>query len=235
LWTLLQEPTNGDSAMTSQRTNSPSDGRTKKTTRRRLITGGAAAAAATAATVARPDSAAATNGDPLVLGQDNLSTDTTRLTCDGQGGDQWALSVHANRCSTAISAIADSTSWACVAASGGLVGLHGIGDETGVVGASSGSGIGVLAHGGEGPALQVLGRAEFSRAGVATIAAGSATAFVTTAGPLAPTTLVLAVLQDDRPGRWVASAAGYPPTTSLRITLNEPVDVATRVGWFVVN
>jgi hypothetical protein len=105
---------------------------------------------------------------------------------------------------------------------------------TGVLGTSDG-GVGVLAveGTGAGAALQVSGRAAFSSSGVATIAAGASQ--ITIAATLGADSLVLAILQQDRPGIHVRSAAPDVAAQAITVRLNQAVGQTTRVGWFVVN
>lgn len=141
----------------------------------------------------------------------------------------------------------------------GVLGIGGSGGAAGVQGSGSGTGAGVAGRGGngggpgvhgsatssagvgvladnpfEGTALEINGRAVFSRSGTASIAAGSSS--VTVPGmALSAASLVLATLQQDRVGIYVRSAVPDPAARSFTVHLNESVTVRTTVAWFVVN
>jgi hypothetical protein len=103
----------------------------------------------------------------------------------------------------------------------------------GVLGQSY-TGPGVVAKGSTGPGLRVEGRAEFSLSGGAIVRALASS--VTVYGlRLSRTSLVIATLQEDRPGVWVVSAVLARDLDGFTIRLNIPVLAETRVGWFVVN
>ncbi len=121
---------------------------------------------------------------------------------------------------------------------GNGVGGYGSGTGAGVAGygggTDGGTGPGVLAQAVNGNALQVSGIAAFSRSGLLTIAAGSLSGTVTGVG-LSAASLVLATMQQDRPGVWVRSAVPNVAGNSFTISLSKAVTVATDVAWFVVN
>jgi hypothetical protein len=119
----------------------------------------------------------------------------------------------------------------------GVIGVVGTGG-TGVVGlgsygvdgyATDAAGIGVLAEGVSGArALRVAGRAEFTRSGRTTIAAGKSSRKVTLAG-CTTSTLVFAVLGASRSGRWVRAVV--PASGSFTIYLNTSVGSNTPIVW----
>ncbi len=108
----------------------------------------------------------------------------------------------------------------------------------GVFGAASGTrgGVGVYATAPspDSAALQVNGRAVFSSSGRLTIPAG-ATSATQTGLVLGPASLVLAVLQEDRPGVAVRAAVADTATGSITIHLTQAPPADTGVGWFVAN
>jgi hypothetical protein len=119
----------------------------------------------------------------------------------------------------------------------GFVGVRGEGD-IGVV-AAGGFGLGtagLLAWGGDGSgadvAIDVRGRARFSRAKRSTIGAGRSSLKVNLTG-VTSASLVLAVLHSNRSGRYVRAVV--PTTGSFTIYLNTAVTSATYVAWFVIN
>jgi len=97
-------------------------------------------------------------------------------------------------------------------------------------------GIGVYATATTGTALQVSGKASFSRSGRATIASGHSYVDVTVAGGLAGTPLCFANLQTFRSGISVAAVRpNYPSAGKLRIYLSKAVTASTYVAWIVTN
>jgi hypothetical protein len=122
---------------------------------------------------------------------------------------------------------------------------------TGTLGDSA-NGVGVWANSANGTALNVTGTsqftdtaqflgtaqftstAQFSNSGVLTIAAGQASA-TQAAVSLTKASLVLATIQQDRPGIWVRSAVPNVAKNSLTVHLSKPAAARTRVAWFVVN
>ena len=98
----------------------------------------------------------------------------------------------------------------------------------------SASGPGVQARSTTGPALKVLGRAQFSLSGVAVVQAGRATVTVNNVS-LSNGSLVLALIQGNVSGTWVRSVVLDLVGDKFTIRLNKVVPSATFVGWFAVN
>jgi hypothetical protein len=129
----------------------------------------------------------------------------------------------------------------------GVVGVSGNGSAVGVSGtATTASGTGVRAIGDlfpGGVALAVLGRAQFSNAGVATVAGTTATPLSSvkvTGVTLTASSFVLAMPQTHAAGVWVVSVVPHPNTTdpaksSLTIYLNKAVTATITIGWFAIN
>lgn len=112
----------------------------------------------------------------------------------------------------------------------GSVGVLGFA-PVGVVGETDTSGgIGVVAANdvADALALRVIGRAEFTRSGRTTIAAGKASKAVTLAG-CTSSTLVIANLAASRTGRWVRAVV--PASGKFTIYLNTSVGSNTAVAW----
>jgi len=98
------------------------------------------------------------------------------------------------------------------------------------------TGVGIYATATTGTALQVSGKASFSRSGRATIASGHSYVDVTVAGGLAGTPLCFANLQTFRSGISVAAVRpNYPSAGKLRIYLSKAVTASTYVAWIVTN
>ena len=115
-------------------------------------------------------------------------------------------------------------------------GVYGEGDTHGVHGkTANAAGIGVLAENtAGGPALQVTGKAKFSRSGKAIVPAG--TSIVTVPGvALSKGSYVLATMQVRRSNVTILAADPDPNTDSITITLSSNVPLNTGVAWFVLN
>ena len=113
---------------------------------------------------------------------------------------------------------------------GGSIGVSGDGGF-GVLGSTSVTdGAGVFAEStvGDAVALAVSGRAVFSRSGRATVNAGSKKEVVNLAG-CSSNTLVIAVLAQNRDGRYVRAAV--PEAGKFTIYLNANVGSSTKVSW----
>jgi hypothetical protein len=141
-------------------------------------------------------------------------------------------------------------------------GVEGIGIDTGVRGDGADIGVEGIAHVGGGPegwgigvsgtaktgigvkavspsgiALDVVGKARFSRSGRATVASGRSYVDVDLRanGGLAGSPLLFATLQSYRTGVFVAATRkNYPSTGKFRIYLNKTVTASTYVAWLVV-
>jgi hypothetical protein len=114
----------------------------------------------------------------------------------------------------------------------------GVGSGSGVRGIGGPSGAGVLADSGSGGlALFVNGRADFSQAGVVTIAAGQNMATVTPPGGLTAQSVVLALMQNVAGAVQVRAAVPNVGSGTFVIRLNQAVGTGQSavVGWFVLN
>jgi hypothetical protein len=117
----------------------------------------------------------------------------------------------------------------------GVIGTGGIGvlgdAFIGVIGAATdATGVGVLATTDVAGArsLRVEGRAEFTRSGRATIAAGASKKVVSLGG-CTSSTLIIANIAANRSGRWIRAVV--PASGSFTIYLNTSVGSATPVAW----
>jgi hypothetical protein len=137
-----------------------------------------------------------------------------------------------------------------VQASGGTFGLFATGTDYGIYGsgpnhgvfgqATSSSGAGVEAAGtGGGIALKVNGKAQFSRSGKATVAGTASTpknSVTVTGKALTSSSLILAVLQKNVAGVWVAGVVPNVAGSSFTIYLNKSVTTSVGpIAWFIVN
>jgi hypothetical protein len=112
----------------------------------------------------------------------------------------------------------------------GNVGVFGVG-PVGAIGetdVSGGIGVAAISDVASALALRVIGRAEFTRSGKATIAAGKASKSISLAG-CTTSTIVFALLASSRGGRWVRAVV--PTTGSFTVYLNTTVASNTAVAW----
>jgi hypothetical protein len=86
-----------------------------------------------------------------------------------------------------------------------------------------------------GKALGVVGRAIFSRSGVATVPAGRNYVDVTVGGGLPSGSSILATIQGVRTSTAVSSVRpNYPSAGKARIYLTKSVTASTKVAWFAL-
>ena len=105
----------------------------------------------------------------------------------------------------------------------------------GIAGASA-SGTGVYAASTSGDALAVNGKTTFTRSGSVSITGAAKSAVVTVVGNVTATSLVLAILQTNKAGVWVANAVPNVPAGKITITLNVAPGAGhtVKVAWFVI-
>ena len=187
--------------------------------RRALLSAAVAATAVTVVeAVARPLPVSAADGENFVLGVQNTATAQTNLV--NLFSDDTVLSV-----------------WSSGAAGhGGGTALSGFSETgTGSQGESI-TGIGVQAASTVGKALDVKGKAHFSRSGIATVTAGHKSVTVTVPGGLAGTPLCFANLRSYRSGVAVAAVrSNWPSAGKMRIYLTRTVSSATSVAWMIMD
>jgi hypothetical protein len=107
-----------------------------------------------------------------------------------------------------------------------------IGTGNGVRGLAP-AGTGVLAESDNGTALQVNGKAGFSRSGIATVQASSKNVTVNNVA-LTSSSFILATVQDET-NVAVKAVVRNLASNSFKIVLTKATTVNTPVGWFVVN
>jgi hypothetical protein len=112
----------------------------------------------------------------------------------------------------------------------GSIGVQGIGGwgVEGYTQDTNGVGVRAVGSGSTTEALQVVGRAEFSRSGRVTMSSGTSSKKVTLAG-CTSSTLIIALMASDRSGRWVRAVV--PTTGSFTIYLNGTLTSAAYVAW----
>jgi hypothetical protein len=223
--------------------------------RRALLAAAAGAAAVTViSAIERPAPVrAGTDGD-VVLGAKNTATTTTEI----ENGED-LVDVLAARSTGGGSAIVGESALGTGVLGTGTHGVEGSSQAgqgvlgvsesgTGVLGhitlsgagvqghSFSAGGTGVLATAEAGTALQVSGKAMFSRSGRAAVPKGRSYVDITVAGGLTSHSSVLATIQTYRPGVAVAGVRkNYPSAGKARIYLTKVASTTadTYVGWFV--
>jgi hypothetical protein len=106
---------------------------------------------------------------------------------------------------------------------------------TGVLGDAT-TGTGGFFQSASGRALDVSGKAHFSRSGRATITAGHRSVDVTVPGGLSGTSMAFANLRIYRSGTAVAAVrANYPSAGKIRIYLTRTMTSSTTVNWLVID
>ena len=221
-----------------------------KQSRRGLLAGAAGALGVLAAeSVVTAQPAAATQGNPVVLGQDNTGA-TARTEVATTTGESAILADPSNGNGVTGTATGNGVGvfatggagngpglWGSGNGSGaGVRGFGGSGGGHGVEGqAGSAAAAGVLAFNGfGGTALQVNGIAAFRRSGLLTIPAGASSGTVFGV-PQSSASLILATLQQDRAGVWVRSAVPNIAGQNFTVHLSKAVTASITVAWFVVN
>ncbi len=189
-------------------------------------------------TTSGPALEAITNGDDsAVIGQGLTGAGLEGRTTSGFGVYGWAgesgVGVH-GKSDSGIGVQGWSNTGTGVAADGGTAGVGVRGwtpQGVGVIG-STNAGTGVQATATTGTALDVVGKARFSRSKKVTIGAGKSSLKVTLEG-VTTSSLVFAVLHSNRSGVYVQAVV--PSTGSFTIYLNKAPTSATFVAYFVVN
>jgi len=135
---------------------------------------------------------------------------------------------------TTTAAPANTGVWGWAAQDATARGVHGQTTAGQGVRGEATSGVGVYATSTTGTALQVAGKAKFSRSGKASVLAGKTYVDVTVPGGLATNTVVHATLQTYRSGVAIAAARkNYPTTGKVRIYLTKvgSTTASTSVAW----
>jgi hypothetical protein len=223
--------------------------------RRSLLLAGLAAATATVANaIGRPAAVRAADGDPVLAGQSVTAESTTEIHATDEG----ALIVRTD--ATGSSAIdAQSTGGSAnIGVRGSADGENSTGvlgyssNGIGVGGSSltgvavmgttanpgaiavfgySPEGVGVRARSNVGTALDVVGKAVFSRSGRVTVPPGSHSVAHTVAG-LTSSSMVFAVVETGDATTWVRKVS--PTSGRFTVLLNKKVTTPTRVAWFSI-
>ena len=183
--------------------------------RRALLAAALGAGAATVASaLERPLPVRAGNGDTVTVGSWNIGTLETKIDTQDSG----ATALHGNSINAYAVYGTSDTGTGVLGSCGHGYGIRGISYYAGSLGVSgentngtgvsgtSGSGTGVSASSSSGNALQVDGKAKFSRSGKASVLAGKTYVDVTVTGGLATNSVVHATLQTYRSGVAISAA-----------------------------
>jgi hypothetical protein len=225
-------------------------------TPRRLLTLGGVLAAFTLVFAATP-AAQATHttgcgnhqGEAALLGCDNQATLSTQLTMPVNGVALWVKQTGPGSTEGNWGLLAEGRSIGMVG-KGFHAGVSGNGTQTGVEGSGNvgvtgtgdagvhgtGDFVGVRAES-PGTALQVIGKAAFSRSGKTSIGAGLTRKAVSMTN-LSTSTLVTATVQGaPTSGLYVLSVRVQPSLNTFTIYLSKavPAGKTAAVGWFVAN
>jgi hypothetical protein len=120
---------------------------------------------------------------------------------------------------------------------GTVNGVEGTSQKVGVKGTSTAAaGTGVIAENTAvgGTALNVKGKASFSRSGVITLSSSSSSV-QKSAIPLTSSSYVLATIQTNTPGVFVRAAVPDVAGSKVTIFFSATAPAGTKVAWFVVN
>jgi hypothetical protein len=82
-------------------------------------------------------------------------------------------------------------------------------------------------------ALQVIGKTQFSKSGVATVLAGQSNVVVHVT-QITDASFAVATLQQNRTGVFVQAVTHQVPASTIKIILNKTVSADTKVGWLVM-
>jgi hypothetical protein len=225
-------------------------------TRRDLLRTGAAGvlgAAAATAVMATPSSA--DDGDPIILGQENVAFSPTQISFADSGDVMEIFSASGGvlRVDTGfgrfgISSIALSGTG--VIASGSDIGISGGGNTEGVLGLSnSGTGIGVRGNSAvgtgvkaevselqEGTAFEAVGPVKFSTSGLADVAASADRVTVDPGVPISAQSKVLATLQGNAGNKSMVEHVELDPAAdTFQIVLTKPSMRPVQVAWFLIS
>jgi hypothetical protein len=194
--------------------------------RRAMVLGAAAgAAAAIGAVAASASPAGAADGNSVLLGQPNAAEATTSVSTT-YGDGLMASTTQNGQNGLEGEDLSPKGGQGVRGKSTAGYGVYGISD----------SGVGVYAQSKSSSALEVEGRATFSRSGILKILPGTHLG-TQTGVPLTATSIVLATTQEVNPACYVIGVAKNVEDGEFTIWLsaNVPHGKFAYVGWFVVN
>ena len=232
--------------MNASRDNAPIvDALDEPRSRREMLrTGGVAAIAGLLGVVGIATTTEAKNGSSIKAGQKTTATKSTIV--ESRGGPAFQGRVTGGGASVGLRGAAKSPKGIGVqgeatAAKGKTVGVQGLTDsKDGTAGqfvAESGGTAIEARTTKKGVALRTKGRLEITeRSGSASVSEGGAEFVIPVVGGLSDKSLVLATLQDHRPGVHVEAAHVLDAEGGLVVVrLNQAVAEQTKVAWFVLD
>jgi hypothetical protein len=238
------------------------ESRTKEpnVTRRKLLKTGAAGVLGTAAaTTIMATPASAADGDPVILGEDNVASSPTTIRDADRFGQldilpgSSAQVLNASTVGTGPAIFAFTGSGAAIVGSGKTNGVIG---QTGAIGAgvfgSSTEGIGVHGRsevgtgikaegvhpeeGGFGTAFEAVGPVKFSTSGLADLAASTDRVSVNPGVPISPQSKVLAMLQGNSGNKaMVEHVEVNPVADTFQVVLTKVPARPVQIAWFLIS
>jgi hypothetical protein len=245
---------------TESRTREPS------VTRRNLLkTGAAGALGAAAATAITATPASAADGDPLILGQENVASSPTQSRLFDNVEDSLdifpaPLPLFPGRVLRVVGGLGAGSAFSAFAQSG--TAIFAIGQTNGVIGqtgrfgvgvtGSSGEGIGVHGRsevgtgikaegvhpeeGGFGTAFEAVGPVKFSTSGLADVAASTDRVTVNPGVPISPQSKVLAMLQGNSGNKaMVERVEVNPAAETFQVVLTKIPARPVQIAWFLMS
>lgn len=211
-----------------------------ETKTRRSMLAAVAAGAAAVVVAGAATRAEADDGDSVKLAAENTSDNTTVIR-----SRQTALKGISHTDDGALVGENEASDGYGVRASCPYIGVNAVGGEVGVYAVSDyGKGVEALTYDGvavfastavdAGSALEVKGRARFSRSGKVIVPSGKDQISVPVPN-LDGASLVLATVQERRSGFYVMGAVADPARAAITIYLSRASSRPATVAWFVVN
>ena len=201
--------------------------------RRAMLAATLGGVAAAAGALAAPGKVLGADGDPLRIGQENSGAHRTRLQCTDETMAFLAQGTAGHGVEGTTNAGSGRAGVYGLAYQPGSTGVVGLNDAS-LTGGSLGSGTaGVRAAQGNGAlALEVMGKAHFSRSGKATIQSGKRFVQIGVDG-LTDSSFALATLLQLRDNLWVQSITVSASSAAIYIYTNRKAPADTRVAWAV--
>jgi hypothetical protein len=226
-------------------------------TRRNLLRKGAAGAlGAAAATAITATPASAADGDPVILGQDNVASSPTQIR-DIDNAAQLVILPGSGRALVGYSffigpVISGYGGGTGVYGESHGFGIHGWGDRAGVYGYSTGNTGGIGVHGFtpagtavkaeverseiEGTAFEAVGPVKFSTSGLADVSASTDRVTVNPGVPMTSQSKVLAMLQGNSGNKSMVEHVELNPVArTFQVVLTKASARPVQIAWFLIS